>query len=75
MTKKIVDFNDSITELEKIVQTMEAGDLSLEVSLKNYEKGIALVRQCQQVLTQAEQKIVQLSKQDDYQSEQPFALD
>ncbi len=69
------DFNKSIANLEKIVQTMEAGDLSLESALKNYEKGITLVRECQVALNQAEQKIALLSKQDNYQNEQPFEVE
>lgn len=51
------DFEKSLQELEKLVALMEAGDLSLEESLKHFERGIALTRSCQQALTEAEQKV------------------
>lgn len=69
MTKKF-DFNKGLEELEVIVQTMEEGDLSLEDSLKYFEQGVALTRQCQTALKEAEQKIALLSADDGYQSEQ-----
>ncbi|MCW5588762.1 MAG: exodeoxyribonuclease VII small subunit [Legionellales bacterium] len=47
----------SLKKLENIVETMEAGDLSLEQSLKNFEQGVKLIRQCQDALTKAEQKV------------------
>lgn len=60
MTKPI-PFEKSIATLESIVMQLEKGDLSLDESLKQFEKGIALARQCQAVLNEAEQKIEQLS--------------
>lgn len=71
MTKKF-NFNKGLEELEAIVQTMEDGDLSLEDSLKYFEQGVALTRQCQIALSEAEQKIALLSADDGYQSEQPL---
>lgn len=71
MTKKF-DFNKGLERLEAIVQTMEDGDLSLEDSLKYFEQGVALTRQCQTALSEAEQKIAVLSAEDGYQSEQPI---
>jgi len=68
MAKKF-DFNKGLEELEAIVQTMEDGDLSLEDSLKYFEQGVALTRQCQTALSEAEQKIALLSADDNYQSE------
>jgi len=58
---KAVHFEKSIAELEEIVRQLEKGELSLEDSLKQFEKGITLARKCQDVLTQAEQKIEILS--------------
>lgn len=60
MTKGI-HFEQSITELEDIVRQLEKGDLSLDDSLKQFEKGIGLARRCQTVLKQAEQKIEELT--------------
>ena len=58
---KIINFEKSITELQTIVQQLENGELTLEESLKQFEKGINLARQCQDVLTKAEKKIELLS--------------
>lgn len=56
MTKS-TNFEKSLQELEQIVSTLEQGDLSLDQSLKIFEKGIKLTRQCQETLDNAEQKI------------------
>ncbi len=60
MTKPI-PFETSIQELETIVNQLEKGELSLEDSLKQFEKGITLVRSCQETLHQAEQRIEYIS--------------
>ncbi|MEO0972833.1 MAG: exodeoxyribonuclease VII small subunit [Pseudomonadota bacterium] len=54
------DFERSLEELEALVGKMEKGDLSLEDSLAQFERGIALTRTCQQALREAEQKIDKL---------------
>jgi len=51
------DFEKALTELEQIVERMEQGELSLDESLKQFERGIALTRSCQTALQQAEQKV------------------
>ncbi len=58
---KDINFEQSVTELEEIVKHLEKGELSLEESLKQFEKGIGLARKCQDVLNQAEQKIEMLT--------------
>lgn len=60
MTKP-THFEKSITELETIVMQLEKGELSLDESLKQFEKGIALARKCEETLAKAEQKIEALS--------------
>ncbi|TAL59512.1 MAG: exodeoxyribonuclease VII small subunit [Legionella sp.] len=60
MTKP-VPFEQSISELEEIVRQLEKGELTLEDSLKQFEKGISLARGCQDVLKEAEQKIEMLT--------------
>jgi exodeoxyribonuclease VII small subunit len=52
-----VDFERSLAELEAIVERLEQGDLSLEDSLKHFERGVQLTRACQTALRQAEQKV------------------
>ncbi len=58
---KPIHFESSIAELEAIVSQLEKGELPLEDSLKQFEKGINLAQKCQKILTQAEQKIEILS--------------
>ena len=50
-------FEELLSELEALVETMEKGELSLEDSLKSFERGVELTRSCQQVLKDAEQKV------------------
>ena len=57
------DFEQSLAELESIVQAMETGELTLEDSLAAFERGIRLTRACQQALDGAEQRIRQLTAQ------------
>ena len=51
------DFEASLNELEKLVDALEDGDLTLEQSLKDFERGINLTRACQTALTEAQQKV------------------
>jgi len=55
-------FEESIKELEKIVKTLENGEPSLDESLKNFEKGITLIKVCQKELESAENKIKELTE-------------
>lgn len=56
-SKKAVDFESALNELEALVNSMEEGDLSLEESLAAFEKGIKLTRECQAMLSSAEQRV------------------
>lgn len=58
-----LDFESAIEELEQLVRAMEQGDLSLEQSLKNFERGIELTRSCHQALRDAEQKVQLLTRE------------
>jgi exodeoxyribonuclease VII small subunit len=51
------DFERSLAELEAIVDKLEQGELSLDESLKQFERGVQLTRACQSALKQAEQKV------------------
>lgn len=55
-----LDFESALAELEKLVETMESGDQSLEETLASFQKGIELTRSCQEGLKAAEQKVEQL---------------
>ncbi len=74
-TKKTPDFEKALTDLEHLVEDMEQGNLSLEESLKRFEKGIALSTECQQALQNAELKIKQLVEKNGKLLEQDIELD
>ncbi len=60
-----IQFEKALEKLEKIVQDLESGDVSLEDALKKYEEGVKLSRACQQKLKHAEKKIQILTKEQD----------
>jgi exodeoxyribonuclease VII small subunit len=66
------DFEASLAELEQIVERLERGDLPLEESLRQFERGVELTRSCQKALRQAEQKISILSRGPEGESVEPF---
>lgn len=57
---QIAKFEQSLDELEQLVERMEHGDLSLDDSLRSFERGIALYRDCQGAIAQAELRVRQL---------------
>lgn len=61
-TSKAPAFEDALAELEKIVATMEAGQLPLEESLAAYKRGTELLKFCQQKIQDAEQQVRILSE-------------
>lgn len=78
MPKKRVeepDFEQSLKELEELVEQMEQGDLSLEASLQAFERGVQLTRNCQKALASAEQKVQQLLEQTETANPVPFDSD
>ena len=65
-------FEDSLEELEQLVEQMEHGDISLEESLKSFERGVKLTRTCQKALQDAEQKVQILLEKNGKQTLEPF---
>ncbi len=57
-----VKFEDALKKLEKIVEDLEKGDLSLDEALKKYQEGVELSRACNQRLDNAKKKIEVLTK-------------
>ena len=57
------DFEAALAELEALVEQLERGELSLEHSLRDFERGVQLARSCQQALKGAELKVQQLVEQ------------
>ena len=55
--KSNINFEKTFAELEDLVNKIEEGDLSLEESLKCFERGMQLTKNCQQALSEAEQKV------------------
>ncbi len=69
------DFEQALAELEAIVQRMERGELPLDESLAQFERGVRLARQCQQALDAAEQKVDALMAQGDGADVQPLDIE
>ena len=59
-SKKRLNFEQNLEDLEALVVNMESGELSLEDSLAAFEKGIKLTRECQTALQKAEQRVQKL---------------
>lgn len=55
-----LSFGAALAELEQIVRALEGGQLELEEGLARYERGVALLRACQEKLTQAKQRVTML---------------
>lgn len=70
--KKALDFEQALVELERVVTAMEAGNMPLEESLKAFEQGVRLTRECQRALQEAEQKVELLLKADNNIETKPF---
>ena len=66
-------FEESLKELEEIVEKLEAGDVSLDESIKLFENGMKLSKSCQKMLDTAEKKVsVLLANEDGNLELQPF---
>lgn len=61
-TQKL-EYEAAVSELESLVERLEKGDISLEESLKLYERGVLLTRDCQEALQAADQKVQMLLQQ------------
>ena len=58
--KDTVNFEASLKKLDQIVGKLESGDISLEDSVKSFEEGIGLVKECQKQLSEAELRVKKL---------------
>ena len=54
-------FEQALSELEEHVRRLDGGDLELEESLKTFESGVKLIRECSELLDDAEQRITELT--------------
>ena len=69
------DFETAMKELEQIVESMENNQLTLDESLKQFERGVELSRICQDNLKKAEQKVEQLIEKHGELVIEPFVVD
>ncbi len=56
-----INFEKAIAEIQQIVEAIEGGRLPLDESIKKYERGLYLIKECQKALTNASQKIEKIS--------------
>ena len=75
MAKQSFHFEQSLAELESLVEKMESGEMTLEESLKAFEQGIKYTRDCQQALDKAQQKVQLLIQKNGVTEAQPFSTD
>jgi exodeoxyribonuclease VII small subunit len=74
-TNKLPSLEASLAEIAQLVDKMEHGELTLEQSLANFERGITLVKHCQKVLSEAEQKVQLLVQQNGQETLSTYRTD
>jgi exodeoxyribonuclease VII small subunit len=74
-SKRPPDFEKSLSELETLVEKLEAGDLPLDEALKTFERGVGLTRECQGALEAAQARVDILLKRDGEAALEPFDPD
>jgi exodeoxyribonuclease VII small subunit len=74
-TKKTINLEKSLGDLETLVEELESGDLPLETAMKKFEEGIKLTRGCQTALKEAEQRVEILLKSTGGESLEEFETD
>jgi exodeoxyribonuclease VII small subunit len=75
MTKQapsLPHLEESLTEMTQLIEQMEQGELTLEQSLAHFERGITLVKHCQKILTDAEQKVQILVQHNNQETLSPY---
>ena len=56
-----LDFERAIEQVEQIIERIESGEIGLERSVTEYERGVALIRRCREALSNAEQRVEELT--------------
>jgi exodeoxyribonuclease VII small subunit len=59
-----LNFEDSIKQLKAIVEQIEQGEIPLQDSLDQYERGMTLIKHCRTILQQAEERIEKISREE-----------
>ena len=60
-----LSFEEAIKQLSSIVSRIEQGQIPLQRSLEEYEKGMALIKHCREILGKAEQRIEKIAQKED----------
>lgn len=63
------NFEESVEEVERIIDRIERGEVGLEESLREYERGVEMIRRCRAILKQAELKVEELTARIQAESE------
>jgi exodeoxyribonuclease VII small subunit len=63
---------EAMTEITQVIDKMEHGKLTLELSLTHFERGITLIKHCQKTLTEAEQKVQILIQNNNQETLAPY---
>ena len=58
-----LSFEEAIKALTQIVEKIETGEVPLQTSIEQYEKGMALIKHCRGILQAAEKKIEKVSQE------------
>lgn len=64
-------FEASLVQLESLIERIESGEIGLEQSIAEYERGIALISRCREILEKAEQRVEELNRKQPGNREQP----
>lgn len=72
---KSVNLEKALTDLESLVEKLEAEQVGLEDALKLFEDGVALIKDCQKILTNAEQRVEQLTSKNKTSATIDFELE
>lgn len=68
-------FDEALAQVEAIVERIESGQIGLEQSLDEYERGVALIRRCRALLASAEQRVEELTRRMLAEPEPPAGRD
>lgn len=74
-TKKKESFEESINILETIVNELESGELTLDESVKKFEEGMKISKECNEILESAEKRITILLEKDGKLEEEDFEVE
>ncbi len=69
------NFEENMNKLETIVADLEKGDLNLDDSVKKFEEGIKISKECNEMLEEAEKKITILLQKEDKIEEKEFTTE